>query len=167
LACLVRELHDSITQSLYGLTLFTRSSHDAQREGNQEKLVASLEQIEANARIALKEIRLLLFQMQPQGLEAGFLNGINARFDLVERRLGVKATCQVNEQISLSSEIEAAQYRIALKALNNSLKHAQAGHVHITLTLFSPSTRSSSLMRFNRKGLRSAGLRARSPRTIY
>jgi PAS domain S-box-containing protein len=130
---LARDLHDSITQSLYGLTLFTRSSQDALREGDQEKLVVSLEQIEANALIALKEMRLLLFQMQPQGLEAGFLNGINARFDLVERRLGVQATCQVDEQIPLSTETEAALYRIALEALNNSLKHAQASHVHVSL----------------------------------
>jgi PAS domain S-box-containing protein len=130
---LARDLHDSITQSLYGLTLFTRSSQDALREGDQVKLAASLEQIEANARIALKEMRLLLFQMQPQGLDRGFLNGINARFDLVERRLGVQATCQVDQHIPLSSEIEAALYRIALEALNNSLKHAQASHVHLTL----------------------------------
>jgi signal transduction histidine kinase len=130
---LARDLHDSITQSIYGLTLFTRSSQDALRAGDQAKLTAGLEQIEANARIALKEMRLLLFQMQPLELGGGFLKGINARLDLVERRLGVQATCQVDEQIHLSPEVEAAFYRIALEALNNSLKHSQASHVYITM----------------------------------
>jgi PAS domain S-box-containing protein len=130
---LARDLHDSITQSLYGLTLFTRSSQDALREGDDTKLAASLEQIQANTRIALNEMRLLLFQMQPHGPEGGFLRGINARFDLVERRLGIQATCHVEEQIPLPFDIEAALYRIALEALNNSLKHAQARHVHISL----------------------------------
>ena len=130
---LARDLHDSITQSLYGLTLFTRSSQDALREKDEEKLAASLEQIEENALIALREMRLLLFQMQPQGLEGGFLNGINARLDLVERRLGIQATCQIDDTITLSPEVEGTLFRIALEALNNSLKHAQASHVHISL----------------------------------
>jgi signal transduction histidine kinase len=130
---LARDLHDSITQSLYGLTLFTRSSQDALKAGDQEKLAASLEQIEENALIALREMRLLLFQMQPKGLEGGFLNGINARLDLVERRLGIQATCQIDDTLLLPPEVEGTLFRLALEALNNSLKHSQASHVHITL----------------------------------
>ncbi len=130
---LARDLHDSITQSLYGLTLFTRSSQDALREGDQEKLVASLEQIEENALIALREMRLLLFQMQPQGLEGGFSKGINAGLDLVERRLGIQATCQIDDTILLSPEVQGTLFRVALEALNNSLKHSQASLVHISL----------------------------------
>lgn len=130
---LARDLHDSITQSLYGLTLFTRSSQDALRAGDQAKLAESLEEIETNALIALKEMRLLLFQMQPHGLKGGFTSAIDARFDLVERRLGVQATSDIDEQIPLSPGLEGTLYWIALEALNNSLKHAQASHVHISL----------------------------------
>jgi PAS domain S-box-containing protein len=130
---LARDLHDSITQSLYGLTLFTRSSQDALRAGDQEKLAASLEQIEENVLIALREMRLLLFQMQPQGLEGGFYNQINTRLDLVERRLGIQATCQIDDTILLSPEVEGTLFRVALEALNNSLKHSQASLVHISL----------------------------------
>jgi signal transduction histidine kinase len=130
---LARDLHDSITQSLYGLTLFTRASQDALREGDQTKLAASLEEIETNALIALKEMRLLLFQMQPYGIEGGFAQAINARFDLVERRLGVQATCQVDQQIPLPTDLEGMLYWIALEALNNSLKHSRAKHVYVSL----------------------------------
>jgi signal transduction histidine kinase len=130
---LARDLHDSVTQSLYGLTLFTRSGQDALREGNQAKLAASLGQIEENASLALKEMRLLLYQMQPQGLAGGFLNGINARLDLVERRSGIQASCQIDERVSLSPAVEQTLFRIAMEALNNSLKHAQASQVHVLL----------------------------------
>jgi PAS domain S-box-containing protein len=130
---LARDLHDSITQSIYGLTLFTRSSQDALREGNQDKLTANLEQIEENAVLALKEMRLLLYQMQPQGLEGGFAERIEARLDLVERRLGIQATCQIDDQVPLSPEKQDMLFHIALEALNNSLKHAKAKQVHVVL----------------------------------
>ena len=130
---LAHDLHNSITQSIYSLTLFTRSSQDTLNEGDQEKLITNLEQIEENAVLALKEMRLLLYQMQPQGREGRFAERIEARLDLVERRSGIQATCQINEQISLSPEKQDMLFHIALEALNNSLKHANANRVHISL----------------------------------
>ena len=61
---LARDLHDSITQSIYSLTLFTRSSQDALQDDDEQKLVNNLNLIEASSVSALKEMRLLLYQMQ-------------------------------------------------------------------------------------------------------
>ena len=116
----------TITQSIYSLTLFTRSSEDAVDEGDQEKLITNLEQIEENAVLALKEMRLLLYQMQPQGREGGFQKNNRRRLYIpVERRSGIQATCQIDEQISLSPEKQDMLFHIALEALNNSLKTCQ------------------------------------------
>lgn len=130
---LARDLHDSITQSIFGLTLFTRSSQDALSEGDLSKLTDNLRQIEMNAVTALREMRLLLYQMQPLEPEVGFSDRINARLDLVERRLGIQALLQIDQTVQLSPEFEETLFLIALEALNNSLKHAQAKHVEIIL----------------------------------
>ncbi len=130
---LARDLHDSITQSIYSLTLFTRASIDALNTGDQIKLANNLEQIEKNALISLKDLRLLLYQMQPPDIQGRLSERINTRLDLVERRLGIEATCQVDEKVFLSSEMKADLFGIILEALNNSLKHAQASQVNILL----------------------------------
>ena len=130
---LARDLHDTITQSIYGLTLFTRSSKDALIENDETRLASNLDLIETNAVLALKNMRLLLYQMQPQELEGGLENAINKRLDLVERRLGIHATSTIDKNLSLSTELEEALFRIALEAFNNSLKHASAKHVDFTL----------------------------------
>jgi signal transduction histidine kinase len=130
---LARELHDSVTQSLYGLTLFSRAGQDALQVGDNMKLATSLEQIEQNTNLALNEMRLMLYQMKTQSLEMGLFNEVNTRLDQVERRLGIEATCQINDQVVLPAEVEMALFRITLEALNNSLKHARASHVHVLL----------------------------------
>lgn len=130
---LERDLHDSITQSLYSLTLFARSGQDASQEGDQTRMVESLEQIEENAILALKEMRLLLYEIQPLSLEGGLASGIDARFDLVEHRLGIQTTCNIDNQILIHSPVEESLFHIILEALNNSLKHSQATEVSVNL----------------------------------
>jgi signal transduction histidine kinase len=77
---LARELHDSITQSLYSQTLFARAGRYAYEDGDTGKLNSSMEQIEASSLSALKEMRMLLFHLQPPSLgEGGLETAINDR----------------------------------------------------------------------------------------
>jgi signal transduction histidine kinase len=131
---LARELHDSITQSLYSQTLFARSGRYAFEDGEDLKLKDSLQQLEVNALFALKEMRLLLFQLQPGDLEdVGLAAAINQRLDMVERRLGIDATLQIDKKMTLPERVEETLYRITMEALNNSLKHASANQVSVGL----------------------------------
>jgi signal transduction histidine kinase len=131
---LARDLHDAITQSLYGLMLFTRASRDAQEAGDDAKLEETLEEIETNALQTLKEMRLLLHQLRPLSLEQGGLSGaINTRFDQVERRLGITATAQIQNDLDLTRGAEESLYFITTEALNNSLKHSKAKKVGVSL----------------------------------
>jgi len=131
---LARELHDSITQSLYSQSLIARTSRYAYEDGEDLKLLDSLNQLEEGALFTLKEMRLLLFQLQTQALEdIGLVMAIDERMDMVERRLGIKAKCHIDESVFLSQGIKEAFYRITLEALNNSLKHASAAEVRVGL----------------------------------
>lgn len=131
---LARELHDAVTQALYSQLLFARAGRDALEENDQAKSRDSLQQVESNATHALKEMRLLLYQLRPAALQHGHLiDAINERFDLVERRLGMQATCTMDADIPLSPDLEDMLYRVTLEALNNVVKHANASVVQVTL----------------------------------
>jgi len=131
---LARDLHDSVSQSLYGVTLFARAGRDALAEEEWAKSESSMARAEQNALQALKEMRLLLHQLQPLALEQGGLAGaLKQRFDQVERRIGVHATCDIDPAIVLSRPVEEELYRLASEALNNALKHADATEVGVRL----------------------------------
>jgi signal transduction histidine kinase len=131
---LARELHDAVSQSLYSLTLFARSGRDAYEDGNQAKLLASLEQVETNSLAALKEMRLLLYQLRSLALEeGGLVQALQSRFDLVERRSGIQASIDIDESIPLIARVEQELFRLVSEALNNSLKHSGASQVAVSL----------------------------------
>ncbi|UCC54410.1 MAG: HAMP domain-containing protein, partial [Anaerolineaceae bacterium] len=131
---LARDLHDAITQSLYGVMLFARASRDAQEAGEIAKLTETLEEIEINSLQTLKEMRLLLHQLRPSSLDRGGLaQAISRRFDQVERRLGITTTADINKNLDLSRRKEESLYMIATEALNNSLKHGNAREVRVCI----------------------------------
>jgi len=131
---LARELHDAVSQSLYSLTLFARSGRDAYEVGDQTKLLESLEQVETNSLAALREMRLLLYQLRSMTLEEGELvQAIEARFDLVEHRLGIQAEIHVAESLKLTGRAEQELFRLISEALNNTLKHAEASQVSVII----------------------------------
>jgi signal transduction histidine kinase len=131
---LARELHDSVTQSLYGQTLLARTGQDALEDEDVAKVKDSLIKLGENALYALKEMRLLLYELRPSILEQeGLVRALSIRLDTVERRVGIKVQFQADELVRLSKRVEGELYRIAIEALNNALKHAEASLVSIHL----------------------------------
>jgi signal transduction histidine kinase len=131
---LARELHDAVSQSIYSLTLFARSGRDAVESGNQAKLMDSLEQLEANSLTALKEMRLLLYQLRSLALEkGGLLQAIESRFNMVERRSGTQASVTIDESVQLPDRVEQELFLLVTEALNNALKHASASQVSVSI----------------------------------
>jgi signal transduction histidine kinase len=131
---LARDLHDSVTQSMYSLTLIAEA-------GQRMIATRDLEQIEGNqarladiAQQALQEMRLLVYELRPKALESeGLIGALEQRLEIVERRAGVQARIIVQGEIELRADVEEDLYRIAQEALNNALKHAKAAKVELTI----------------------------------
>ena len=132
---LARELHDSVTQLMYSLNLFAKAGKDAYRLDNPVQGEKYLTRLEDTARQALKELRLLLFELRPPELEQeGLIGALQLRLDAVEGRAGVKTQLLVNNaEAELPHEYEETLYAVAQEALNNTLKHANATLVTIQL----------------------------------
>ena len=133
---LARDLHDSVTQSLYSLTLFAEASQRLVNSGDMERANSYLSQVGETAQQALKEMRLLVYELRPVALEdIGLVGALQQRLDAVEGRAGVETQLLVNDLIDLPPAVEEALYRIAQEALNNTLKHANASTVIVRVMI--------------------------------
>ena len=134
---LARELHDSVTQSLYSVTLYANAAALAQAAGKSEVVADYLAELQATAQEGMRDMRLLIFQLHPPVLEAeGLVAALQARLAAVETRAGLQTQFRVGGERRLPIAIEEDLYWIAQEALNNVRKHAQATlvtvHLHFT-----------------------------------
>jgi signal transduction histidine kinase/tetratricopeptide (TPR) repeat protein len=132
---LARDLHDSVTQSLYSLSLFSRAGREAAEDGDADRLNRSLTELERNTLHALREMRLLLYELRPADLEqVGLIRAIELRLNAVERRANLQLDVRLDELGDISSVQEVELYHIIVEALNNVVKHAAATRVALHLT---------------------------------
>jgi signal transduction histidine kinase len=130
---LAREIHDAISQSVYSLSLFARSATDAVGENDQEKLFSNLHDIEVTALQAMREMRLLLYQLRESGKDKDIRSSLINRFQQVENRLGIQATKKIDPNIEFPPIIRHEVWRILVESLNNVVKHAEATKVHVEI----------------------------------
>ena len=131
---IARDLHDSVTQTLYSLSLYvdaTQKALQAEKTGRAQKHVHELRKL---AREAMLDMRLLIFELHPPILQKeGLAVALRTRLEAVESRSGIHTEYQVVNERRMPLEIEAELYRIAQEALTNVVKHSQADSVNVTL----------------------------------
>jgi signal transduction histidine kinase len=131
---LARELHDSVTQSLYSLSLFAEWGSGLLAAGEVEPARERMARIGEISQQALREMRLLLYELRPSALDDdGLAGAIESRLTAVEQRVGISTQLQVAVTGDLPHHIEECLYRITQEALNNALKHAAATAVLVQL----------------------------------
>jgi PAS domain S-box-containing protein len=131
---IARELHDSVTQALYGVTLYADATRLALEAGETAIVAENLTELRAMAREAMLDMRLLIFELRPPILEEeGLVIALQTRLEAVEARSGVHTALRVSSERRLPLALETELYRMAQEALTNVVKHAQATQVTVTL----------------------------------
>lgn len=131
---LARDLHDSVTQSLYGITLYANAAERALDSGEDQIGTQHLEELKRLASEATLEMRMLIFEMRPTILEdKGLAAALKARLDAVEARSEMQVKLDVRGERRLPTQMELELYRIAQEALANISKHARATEVAVHL----------------------------------
>jgi PAS domain S-box-containing protein len=132
-ANLARELHDSVTQALFSMGLTARALElllDRDPAAVREKL-RELQDLQKDA---LAEMRTLIFELRPQGLETdGLAQALRNHGAAVQSRTGLAVSVQVEAEERLTIDVEEAFYRISQEALHNVVKHANATQAWISL----------------------------------
>jgi len=141
-AQLARELHDSVTQALFSMTLHARAAQLAlEREGHPEdarahsQLGQSIEQLLDLTRGALAKMRALIFELRPGALgEEGLAEALRKHIAAVSAREGLAIDVEAPvERLGLDAVAEEHLYRLCQEALHNIVKHAGASRVVIRL----------------------------------
>lgn len=131
---LSRELHDSVNQLLYGISLYTEAALRQMDQGNLEAARRYLKNIEESDQAALKEMRMLIFGLRPSGLaQMGLQASLAQRLKSVEEKLGLQPSFKWRVLSPLETEVEEVLYGIAQEALNNVIRHANARAVSVRI----------------------------------
>jgi signal transduction histidine kinase len=133
---LARELHDSVTQALFSMTLQTRAVElllDRDIGAAREKLGA----LRDLQRDALAEMRSLIFELRPGGIaEQGLVHALRTHATAIQGRIGLPVEVDTRVPVDAARppiETEEALYRIAQEALHNVVRHATARQVRVEL----------------------------------
>jgi len=133
---LARELHDSVTQALYSVTLYAEATRMAMSAGKQNVAAKNLKELHRMAREAMVDMRTLIFELHPPVLEEeGLVAALQARLSAVEARAGLDAVIHVEGEGRVPLRIEEQLFWIAVEALNNVVKHAKAQRAKVRYQL--------------------------------
>jgi signal transduction histidine kinase len=129
---LARELHDSVTQKLFGLTLTAEAAATViDRDPDEAK--RQLRRLQQLTREAMEELRSLIFELRPPEAESeGLTTALRKHVDVLQSVHGDAVALRLEgdgEPRAGASEV----LRIAQEALQNALRHAEASHVDVHL----------------------------------
>ena len=130
---LALDLHDSVSQKLFGLLLTAQAAElllDRDPAGVREQ-VAKLPDL---AREALDEMRSLIFELRPPDLERdGLCGALRKHVEVVRRIRQQEIVLEIDDELPGDSARDPEVLRIAQEALQNVIKHAGASRVRVRL----------------------------------
>lgn len=117
---LARELHDALTQSLFGLRLRLEAGDNAGASSLLDDIFA--------------ELRSLILQLRPPALEVdGLVPSLAKHLDVVGRTHGISTRLAAGPVGDLTPDVEQALFRIAQEAITNVVRHAGASEAAVSL----------------------------------
>lgn len=124
---LARDLHDSVNQMLFSLKL---TAHAAATMSSDKNSKRAFQMIESTSQDAVNEMRALIWQLKPVGLEQGLVDAVKNYAQV----LGLTVKIKVSGLLNLESKIEHTIFRIIQEAMNNVSKHAETDTVLLSLS---------------------------------
>ena len=135
-ARLARELHDSVTQTLFSLTLAAESAAAlAEPGGPATALSEQLDRVRELARTGLAEMRSMVGTLRPVDPGAdGLAEALRKRVDLLRRVHDVRLSLRARGPARLQDRtVEREVLLVASEALANALQHAGAASIEVIL----------------------------------
>jgi len=125
---MARDLHDSVIQKVFSLSFLAKGA-ESMLDGNPRAAAQSLREIGSLSQEVLKEMRSLIWQLRPAGLE----NGLIPALQQYGQRIDLTVYAQADGVRELPRAIEEAMWGIGQEALNNVKKHAGTNAAYVKL----------------------------------
>jgi signal transduction histidine kinase len=137
---IARELHDSVSQALYGIGLGARTA-SALLDREPSKATEPLNYVLSLAEGGLAEMRALILELRPDSLEReGLVSALNKQAAALRARYDLEVETDLGQEPDLTLGAKESLYRITQETLNNIIKHAQAKRVEIRLRQYRDRT---------------------------
>jgi signal transduction histidine kinase len=135
---IARDLHDSVSQSLFSTTLHVRTAqHALAREGlgSIGSVGEELSEIGQLTRGALAEMRALIFELRPGALaDEGLVAALTKQASALGAREGLAIEVDGPDgRLPLEPEVDEQLYRLGQEALSNVVKHARASRATVRI----------------------------------
>jgi signal transduction histidine kinase len=130
---LARELHDSVTQTIFSMNLSTQSAL-VLLERDPSRVAGQLDHLNQLAQSALSEMRVLITELRPEPVAEGGLAAA-LRQHIASRPLpeSMAVSIEVEGDQPLRPAEEQVLFRIVQEAINNMVKHSGASQATIRL----------------------------------
>lgn len=130
---LARELHDSVSQALYGIALGARTARTL-ADRDPSAVVEPLDYVLSLAEAGLAEMRALIFELRPEALATeGLVAALERQLQALRARHQLTVDADLGSEPEVDVEVKEALYRVAQEALHNVVKHARATRVDVRL----------------------------------
>ena len=131
-ARIARELHDSISQDLFSLSLLAAGLRRALHA--DPVLRPEVTAMERTSARTMREMQALLLELRPVALEdAGLVPAVTELCQAYQTRLAIKVTADLGE-VSLGPAAEHAVLRIVQEALGNAARHGEPEMILVRLS---------------------------------
>lgn len=129
---LARDLHDSVKQQLFAVTLLLGSARlDVREQPETERTLAEAEEI---ARQAQQELTGLIRALRPVALAAkGLCAAVRELASDWSRRTGIAITVQAPRDLTLPAAAEQELFRVVEEALSNAARHSGATQAEVAI----------------------------------
>ena len=130
---LASELHDSVSQALFGIGLGARTARTL-LERDPAKAIEPLDFVVTLAEAGLTEMRALIFELRPDALETeGLVRLLEQQAAALRSRHGISVTTDFDAEPAVAMPVKEMLYRIAQESLHNTTKHARATSVTLSM----------------------------------
>ncbi|HTT89954.1 MAG TPA: histidine kinase [Acidimicrobiales bacterium] len=127
-ARIAREIHDAISQHLFGLRMIAAGMRRA-NPGNEQ--VQAIERITEEA---LRDMQALLLELRPANLDgAGLVPALQEICAAYHDRLGVTVDAELDD-VAVPEPVEHALLRITQEACTNAVRHGNARRLAVSMT---------------------------------
>ncbi|CAM2946999.1 GAF domain-containing sensor histidine kinase [Paenibacillus sediminis] len=128
---LARDLHDSVSQMLFSLSMTAKGTETLLTGNDVESAITAVRDMKSLSQSALKEMRALIMQLRPVGLEAGLVTSLKTYGE----KFGLRVIPMSKGIRDIPRSVEEGLWRIGQEALNNVCKHSGVTEAIVELEL--------------------------------
>jgi signal transduction histidine kinase len=132
---LSRELHDSVSQALYGITLGVEAASDLAGRA-PERINEPLGYVRQLAQAGMAEMRAIILGLRSESLQNdGLVGGLTKQAQALEARHELIVDRDLQAEPAVSLDVKEELLRISQEAMHNVAKHSRAKRVRLRLAI--------------------------------